>query len=89
MPGRNLLFLTYGAALAYRRGLDVLVGGMCETDYSGYPDCRRATLDALQTALALGMDTQVSIETPLMHVNKAATWELADKLGDRPCKSHH
>ena len=81
VPGRNLLFLTYGAALAYRRGLDVLVGGMCETDYSGYPDCRRATLDALETALALGMDTQVSIETPLMHVDKAATWKLADELG--------
>ena len=81
VPGRNLLFLTYGAALAYRRGLDVLVGGMCETDYSGYPDCRRATLDALETALALGMDTQVSIEAPLMHVDKAATWKLADELG--------
>ena len=81
VPGRNLLFLTYGAALAYRRGLDVLVGGMCETDYSGYPDCRRATLNALETALALGMNTQILIETPLMNVDKAATWKLADELG--------
>jgi 7-cyano-7-deazaguanine synthase len=81
VPGRNLLFLTYGAALAYRRGLDVLVGGMCETDYSGYPDCRRTTLDALESALALGMDTQISIETPLMNIDKAATWKLADELG--------
>ena len=81
VPGRNLLFLTYGGALAYRRGLDVLVGGMCETDYSGYPDCRRTTLDALESALALGMDTQISIETPLMNVDKAATWKLADELG--------
>ena len=81
VPGRNLLFLTYGAALAYRRGLDVLVGGMCETDYSGYPDCRRTTLDTLESTLALGMDTQISIETPLMNIDKAATWKLADELG--------
>ncbi len=81
VPGRNLLFLTYGAALAYRRGLDVLVGGMCETDFSGYPDCRRNTLDALQTALQLGMETAVTIETPLMYSDKAKTWALAEKLG--------
>jgi 7-cyano-7-deazaguanine synthase len=81
VPGRNLLFLTYGAALAYRRGLDVLVGGMCETDYSGYPDCRRTTLDALEVAVNYGMETEISIETPLMHVDKAATWKMADALG--------
>lgn len=81
VPGRNLLFLTYGAALAYRRGLDVLVGGMCETDYSGYPDCRRDTLDALETAINKGMESAISIDTPLMHIDKAATWALAEKLG--------
>lgn len=81
VPGRNLLFLTYGAALAYRRGLDVLVGGMCETDFSGYPDCRRATLDALETALQLGMETQLTIDTPLMHIDKAQTWAMAHDLG--------
>lgn len=81
VPGRNLVFLTYAAALADRRGLDVLVGGMCETDYSGYPDCRRDTLDAMQQALSLGLDKPVPIETPLMHLTKAETWALADDLG--------
>ena len=81
VPGRNLLFLTYGAALAYRRGLGVLVGGMCETDFSGYPDCRRDTLDALETAINKGMESKLSIDTPLMHIDKAATWALAEKLG--------
>ena len=81
VPGRNLVFLVYAAALADRRGLDVLVGGMCETDYSGYPDCRRDTLDAMQQALNLGMDTTFSIETPLMHLTKAQTWGLAADLG--------
>ncbi len=81
VPGRNLLFLTYGAALAYRRGLDVLVGGMCETDYSGYPDCRRDTLDALATALRLGMEADITIDTPLMNIDKAGTWALAHQLG--------
>ena len=81
VPGRNLLFLTYAAALAYRRGIGELIGGMCETDYSGYPDCRRATLDALETALAQGMDAPITIATPLMHVDKAATWGMAEKLG--------
>ncbi|MEM1371376.1 MAG: 7-cyano-7-deazaguanine synthase QueC [Pseudomonadota bacterium] len=81
VPGRNLLFLTYAAALAYRRGLGTLVGGMCETDFSGYPDCRRATLDALTTALSLGMDKPLEIITPLMRLDKAATWQLADELG--------
>lgn len=81
VPGRNLLFLTYAAALAYRRGLNVLVGGMCETDYSGYPDCRRNTLDALEASLNLGMETQITIDTPLMHIDKAETWEMAAQLG--------
>jgi 7-cyano-7-deazaguanine synthase len=81
VPGRNLVFLTYAAALADRRGLGALVGGMCETDFSGYPDCRRDTLDALQAALNLGMDRDFRIETPLMTLTKAQTWALASRLG--------
>src|SRR5689334_10492713 len=81
VPGRNLAFLVYAAALADRRGIGNLVGGMCETDYSGYPDCRRATLDAMQSALRLGMERDFLIETPLMHLTKAQTWALAEKLG--------
>ena len=81
VPGRNLLFLTFAATIAYRRGLTVLVGGMCETDYSGYPDCRDNTLKATQVALSLGMDAPVIIETPLMWLNKAQTWRLAENLG--------
>lgn len=81
VPGRNLLFLTLAAALAYQRGLTVLVGGMCETDFSGYPDCRDNTIKSLQVALSLGMDKPFRIETPLMWLNKAATWELAQELG--------
>ena len=81
VPGRNLLFFTYAAALAYRRGIATLVGGMCETDYSGYPDCRNDTLQTLAKALSLGMDAQFAIETPLMYVDKAGTWALAEKLG--------
>ena len=81
VPGRNLLFLTLAAALAYRRGISVLVGGMCETDYSGYPDCRDETMRALQSALRLGMNTALTIETPLMWLDKSATWQLADQLG--------
>jgi 7-cyano-7-deazaguanine synthase len=81
VPGRNLLFLTFAAALAYRRGLTVLVGGMCETDYSGYPDCRDDTIKALQVALSLGLDTRLVLETPLMWIDKAATWHLAEQLG--------
>ena len=81
VPGRNLLFLTLAAALAYRRGIRVLVGGMCETDYSGYPDCRDETLRALQSTLRLGVNTELTIETPLMWLDKAATWQLADQLG--------
>ena len=84
VPARNLAFLTAAAALAYRRGIDVLVGGMCETDYSGYPDCRRATLDAQEQALALGMERPIKIETPLMHLDKAGTWVLAETLGGGP-----
>jgi 7-cyano-7-deazaguanine synthase len=80
VPGRNLLFFTTAAALAYRRNLRVLVGGMCETDYSGYPDCRDDTLKALQVALSLGMDRRFVVETPLMWVDKAATWKLASSL---------
>ncbi len=81
VPGRNLVFLTFAAAVAYRRGLGALVGGMCETDFSGYPDCRRATMDATSTALSLGLDRPTPIETPLMYLDKAQTWALADELG--------
>ncbi len=81
VPGRNLLFFTLAAAVAYRRELTVLVGGMCETDYSGYPDCRDDTLKSLQVTLGLGLDTRVVIETPLMWIDKAATWRLAQQLG--------
>jgi 7-cyano-7-deazaguanine synthase len=81
VPGRNLAFFVYAAALADRRGLKSLVGGMCETDFSGYPDCRRETLDAMQTALNLGMAQDFVIETPLMWITKAETWALAQGLG--------
>lgn len=81
VPGRNLLFLTLAAALAYRRGASVLVAGMCETDYSGYPDCRDNTLKAQQVALSLGLGAPMTIETPLMFIDKAATWALAEQLG--------
>jgi 7-cyano-7-deazaguanine synthase len=84
VPGRNLLFMTVAATVAYRRGLDVLVGGMCETDYSGYPDCRDDTMKALQVALNLGMATRHKVETPLMWIDKAATWKLAEDLGGQP-----
>ncbi|WP_372828197.1 7-cyano-7-deazaguanine synthase QueC [Polaromonas sp.] len=83
VPGRNLLFLTLAAALAYRRGLQVLVTGVCETDFSGYPDCRDDTMKAMQLALSLGMDKRFLIETPLMWIDKAATWALAEALGGR------
>ncbi len=81
VPGRNILFFTSAAAVAYRRGLRHLVGGMCETDYSGYPDCRDDTLKALQVALNLGLDARFVVETPLMWLDKAATWQLAAQLG--------
>ena len=83
VPGRNLMFLTLAAALAYRRGLDVIVTGVCETDYSGYPDCRDDTMKAMQLALNLGMDRRFRVETPLMWLDKAATWQLAHDLGHR------
>lgn len=81
VPGRNLAFFVHAAALADRRGMNVLVGGMCETDFSGYPDCRRDTLDAMQAALNLGMERDFRIETPLMRLTKAETWGLAKGLG--------
>lgn len=81
VPGRNLLFLTFAATIAYRRGLTVLVGGMCETDFSGYPDCRDNTMKAMQVALSLGLDQRLRIETPLMWIDKADTWALAEALG--------
>ena len=84
VPGRNLLFFTFAAAIGYRRGLKHLVGGMCETDYSGYPDCRDDTLKALQATLSLGMDRRVVLHTPLMWRDKASTWVLARELGGMP-----
>ena len=83
VPGRNLLFLTLAAALAYRRGLEVIVTGVCETDYSGYPDCRDDTMKAMQLALSLGMDRRLLIETPMMWIDKADTWALAEQLGGK------
>ena len=81
VPGRNLMFMMVAATVAYRRGLDVLVGGMCETDFSGYPDCRDDSMKALQVALNLGMATRLKLETPLMWIDKASTWRLAQDLG--------
>ena len=81
VPGRNLLFFAFAAALAHRRGLRHIVGGMCETDFSGYPDCRDDTIKAMQVALNLGMESRFVIETPLMWLDKAATWRLALELG--------
>jgi 7-cyano-7-deazaguanine synthase len=83
VPGRNLLFLTLAAAVAYRRDLQVMVTGVCETDFSGYPDCRDDTMKAMQLALSLGMDKRFLIETPLMWIDKAATWTLAHELGEK------
>ena len=81
VPGRNLMFLTLAAALAYRRDLQVLVTGVCETDFSGYPDCRDDTMKAMQLALSLGMDKRFLIDTPLMWIDKAQTWQMAHDLG--------
>ena len=81
VPGRNLLFLTFAAALAYRRGIKHIVTGVCETDYSGYPDCRDDTIKALQATLNLGMDTRLVLHTPLMWIDKAGTWALTQQLG--------
>ena len=83
VPGRNLMFLTTAAIIAYRRGINILVGGMCETDFSGYPDCRDDAIKALQVALNIGMDTHLNLVTPLMWKNKQQTWELAEKLGGK------
>ena len=81
VPGRNLLFLTFAAAVAYRRGLKWIVTGVCETDYSGYPDCRDDTIKALQVAINLGTESRFVLETPLMWLDKAATWAMAERLG--------
>jgi 7-cyano-7-deazaguanine synthase len=83
VPGRNLIFLVAAAALADRRGLEVLVGGMCETDFSGYPDCRNDTIQAMSQALTLGLARPSPIETPLMFLTKAQTWALAERIGGR------
>jgi len=84
VPGRNLLFLGAAGALAYRRDISNLVGGMCETDFSGYPDCRAQSIEAIGRALDFSMDAKFIIHTPLMHIDKAATWALAQSLGGRP-----
>ena len=81
VPGRNLMFLTLAAALAYRRGIRHIVLGVCETDYSGYPDCRDDTVKAMQVALNLGLDHRFVLHTPLMWIDKAATWRMAEQLG--------
>jgi 7-cyano-7-deazaguanine synthase len=88
VPGRNIIFLTFAAALAYRRGLRHVVAGMCETDYSGYPDCRDDTIKALQVALNLGMARRFVLHTPLMWIDKAATWRLAEQLGGPALVAH-
>jgi 7-cyano-7-deazaguanine synthase len=83
VPGRNLVFLAFAGALAYRRGAKHLVAGMCETDYSGYPDCRDDTIKAMQVALSLGMDRRIVIDTPLMWIDKAGTFALAEDIGGK------
>ena len=84
VPGRNLLFLTFAATLAYRRGIKHIVTGVCETDYSGYPDCRDDTIKAMQLALTLGMEARFVLHTPLMWIDKAETWRMAERLGGAP-----
>ena len=84
VPGRNLIFLNFAAALGYRRGITRLIGGMCEADFSGYPDCRKETLDAVMHSISLGMDKVFDLQTPLMHVSKAGAWALAEDLGGKP-----
>jgi len=81
VPGRNLLFLTLAAALAYRQGIRHIISGVCETDYSGYPDCRDETIEAMEHVLRLGMDAEFELDTPLMWIDKAGTWALAERLG--------
>ena len=88
VPGRNLVFLTFAAAFAYRQGIRHIVTGVAQTDYSGYPDCRAETIDALQQALRLGMESDVEIHTPLMHLSKKQTVELASDLGALPALAH-
>lgn len=87
VPGRNIIFLTFAAALAARRGIRHIVTGVCETDYSGYPDCRDDTIKAVQVALNLGMDSRYVLHTPLMWIDKAETWKLAEELGGTPLVS--
>ncbi|WP_215753663.1 7-cyano-7-deazaguanine synthase QueC [Acetobacter sp. P5B1] len=87
VPGRNIIFLTFAAALAARRGIRHIVTGVCETDYSGYPDCRDDTIKAVQVALNLGMDSRYVLHTPLMWIDKAETWKLAEDLGGAPLVS--
>ena len=94
VPGRNLLFFNLAGALAYRRGIGTLVGGMCEADYSGYPDCRDDTLKALLQSMNMGMDVDFHLATPLMHLTKAQSWHLAEELGGDDlvsvvCKESH
>lgn len=84
VPGRNILFLTVAAAIGYRSGARHIVGGMCETDFSGYPDCRDDAVKAAQLALNIGMDSRFIVHTPLMWLDKAATWRLAEQLGGMP-----
>ena len=83
VPGRNLIFLNFAAALSYRRGMTTLIGGMCEADFSGYPDCRKDTLDAVMKSISLGMDKTYTLETPLMNVSKAGAWKMAEALGGK------
>ena len=84
VPGRNLLFFTFAAAVAWRRNIRHMVGGMCETDYSGYPDCRDNTLKSLQVAISLGLEKAMTIDTPLMWLDKADTWAMTERLGGEP-----
>ncbi len=84
VPGRNLIFFSFAGALAYRRGARHIVAGMCETDYSGYPDCRDDTVKAMQVALGLGMDRRIVIDTPLMWIDKAATFAMAEEIAGQP-----
>lgn len=84
VPGRNLIFLNFAGAIGYRRGISTLVAGMCEADFSGYPDCRKDTLDAQMLAISLGLDREFNLETPLMHLSKSGAWSLADALGGKP-----
>ena len=84
VPGRNLIFLNYAAALGWRRGFTNLVAGMCQADFSGYPDCRKETLDAQMNTLSLGLARRMTLKTPLMNLSKAEAWHLCEDLGDEP-----